>query len=56
MGETMEVQNRGVYEKSLYFPLNIIVYLKLYKVLGNIMHSMEIVNSTVYEEVAESKS
>ena len=30
MGETMEVQNRGVYEKSLYFPLNIIVYLKLY--------------------------
>ena len=46
MGEAMEVQNRGEYEKSLYFTVNYILYLKLYvKSLGNIMYSMETVNN-----------
>ena len=46
MGEAMEVQNRGEYEKSLYFTVNYILYLKLYvKSLGNIMYSMETINN-----------
>ena len=42
----MEVQNRGEYEKSLYFTVNYILYLKLYvKSLGNIKYSMETINN-----------